>query len=168
MGTRSSAAESLSGLSSPRFASSALDCSTRMGSTMNALLATNAVSSASRDTPTTSRYVNGVIAVTMSGRIQKASRSAAAENATKYTSSRCSASPVMVPAVTATMAKTPTGVRAMTNFVMRTTAAFTTRSGASRRSRSSMPINARPSIELNSTTAGTTALASEWNGLAVK
>ena len=77
-------------------------------------------------------------------------------------------SPVTVPAVTATMANTPTGVRLMTNLVMLTTAAFTTRSGASRRSRWSTPMSAMPSIELNRTTAGTTAFAREWNGFAEK
>ena len=55
IGIRMSAAESLSGFSRPRCSRRAFERSTRMGSTMNALLATNAVSSASRETPTTSR-----------------------------------------------------------------------------------------------------------------
>ena len=108
------------------------------------------------------------MAVTSRGRITNPSTIDAAAKATKYTSSRRNVSGSIVPAVTAPMANTPTGVRRMTNFVMLTTAAFTTRSGASRRSRCSTPIRPMPSIELNRTTAGTAALARELNGLAVK
>ena len=74
----------------------------------------------------------------------------------------------MVPAVTAPMAKTPTGVSRTTNRVMLVMAAFSTRSGPRSRSRSPIPISAIPSIELKSTTAGTTALESDWKGFAVK
>ena len=79
-------------------------------------------------------------AVTRSGSTQKASRSDGGreddevdlEPLQRVRRSSC-------PAVTAPMAKTPTGVSRTTNVVMLTTAAFITRSGPSRRSRSLDP-----------------------------
>src|SRR5262252_915190 len=64
------------------------------------------------------------------------------------------------------MANTPNGVRDTTNFVALPTASFATLSASISAAFPDTPMSAIPTTTLNSTTAGTTLLASELNGLA--
>ena len=96
--------------SGDRMAWSANDSRTRstsIGRTMKTLLATKAVIIASLAMLTTSRYLNGVSTLTVSGSTTKASRIDAAAKVTKYTSSRTSESGSIVPATAAAIVNTP-------------------------------------------------------------
>ena len=71
-----------------------------------------------------------------------------------------------VPAALAAMAKMPNGVSRTMKRATRAMAVLAVRSTSSSGCLCSTPIRASPVITENSTTAGTTLLASEWNGLA--
>jgi hypothetical protein len=83
IGTTTSTAERVSVESIACAASAALTFSTSIGRTMKALLAMNAVSSASGQSPTTWRQLKGVSAATASGMTMNANSSAAAPKTTK-------------------------------------------------------------------------------------
>jgi hypothetical protein len=126
---------------------------------------TNAVISGSRTSDRMRRYGAPVTADTRPGRSHSVRIVLRPTTMTMYAWRRPSSSSRSVPAAWPAIAKTPIGVNATTTLPARESRLLTRSSGPRMRAFSGSPSSAIPRSAEKTTTAGTTLLASDRNGL---